>query len=109
VTRLEWLFWNCFLKHDETGYRFLRQKPVEWYILDFYCAKLKLGVEIDGESHEWRSDYDEERDMILRWLWIKIIRYSDTEVLKAFEWVRLDLEEKIKERAEELKVINPPS
>ncbi len=103
-TKAEWLFWNCILKNDWTWYRFLRQKPVDWYILDFYCAKLRLGIEIDGESHEWKGDYDEERDLILSGLGIKIIRYSDVEVLKNFEWVHLDLESEIEKRKGEVNI-----
>ncbi|MFA7717597.1 MAG: endonuclease domain-containing protein [Candidatus Absconditabacterales bacterium] len=101
-TKAEGLFWNCILNRDRTGYRFLRQKPIEGYILDFYCAKLKLGIEIDGESHEGRGDYDEERDLILLGLGIKIVRYSNTDVLKIFEGVHLDVEFQIKEREKEM-------
>jgi len=43
-------------------YRFLRQKPIGNYILDFYCSKLLLAIEIDGISHEDRIDYDHKRD-----------------------------------------------
>ncbi len=107
-TESEWLVWNCFLKWDKQWYRFLRQKPVGWYILDFYCPKLKLCIEIDGESHEWSWTYDEKRDTYLSSLWIKTVRYKDIRVHKKLESIWLDIEWVIYERAKELKR-NPPS
>lgn len=106
-TKSEWLVWNCLLKWDKLWYRFLRQKPIAGYILDFYCPKLKLCIEIDGESHEWVGDYDEKRDFLLKSLWIKTIRYKDDSVLHNLEWVWLDIEYIVTERSKEVK--NPPS
>jgi very-short-patch-repair endonuclease len=107
-TESEWLVRNCFLKWDKQGYRFLRQKPLGWYILDFYCPKLKLCIEIDGESHEWAWEYDEKRDAYLRSLWIKTVRYKDIRVHKKLESVWLDIEGVVYERVQELNQ-NPPS
>ena len=45
-TESEKYFWDEFLKDDRTGYRFLRQKPVSRFILDFYCSKLLLVIEL---------------------------------------------------------------
>jgi len=103
-TKSEWLFWNTILKWDRTWYRFLRQKPIEWYILDFYCPKLKLCIEIDGESHEWKGEYDEQRDQIVQLLWIKIIRYHEKDVLKKLEAVSIHINAEIEERVKELKL-----
>lgn len=105
-TKSEWLVWNMILKWDRTWYRFLRQKPIEWYILDFYCPKLKLGIEIDGESHENKGDYDEKRDYLLHSLWIKTIRYHDNDVLKQLEAISIHINAEIETRFKEL---NPPS
>jgi len=103
-TKSEWLFWNMLLKWNRTWYRFLRQKPIEWYILDFYCPKLKLGIEIDGISHEWKGDYDEKRDCLLQSLWIQMVRYHDNDILKKLEPVSLHLHSIIEERVKELKL-----
>ncbi len=84
------------------GYRFLRQKPIEDYIVDFYCSKLKLGIEIDGESHNEQIEYDEMRTLNLNKIGIKIIRYSNAEIMCNLEGVYFDLEKQVKERAEEL-------
>ncbi len=95
------------LKWDRTGYRFLRQKPIEWYILDFYCPKLKLAIEIDGESHENKWDYDQQRDRKLRSLGIKTLRYRDQDVDKKLEAVSEHMYTEIEQRMKELQ--NPPS
>ena len=108
-TESEWLFWNTILKWDRTWYRFLRQKPIKWYILDFYCAKLKLAIEIDGISHEGKGEYDEQRDKILQWLWIKTIRYREKDILKKLEAVSFHINTEIEIRYKELKLQNPPS
>lgn len=84
------------------GYRFLRQKPILNYILDFFCPKLKVGIEIDGESHDEHIEYDKKRTSNLNEIGIKLIRYSNAEVMCNLDGVYLDLEEKIKKREEEL-------
>ena len=84
------------------GYRFLRQKPILNYILDFFCPKLKVGIEIDGESHDEQAGYDEKRTSNLNEIGIKLVRYSNAEVMCNLDGVYLDLEKRIKEREEEL-------
>ena len=65
LTKAEALFWNIVLKYDKTGYRFLRQKIISSFILDFYCSKLRLGIEIDGRYHEDQKAYDRHRTDVL--------------------------------------------
>lgn len=71
------------------GIRVLRQRPIDNFIVDFYIPKLKLVIEIDWESHfdePWVA-YDIERTQILEWLWLKVIRFTNEEVMKNFNWV----------------------
>lgn len=71
------------------GIRVLRQRPIDNFIVDFYIPKLKLVIEIDWESHfdePWVA-YDIERTQILEWLWLKVIRFTNEEVMKNFHWV----------------------
>jgi very-short-patch-repair endonuclease len=104
MTEAEWKIRNLALKEDTTWYRFLRQKPIGNYILDFYCHKLKLGIEIDGDSHDRQGEYDEIRTEYFQTLWIKIIRYTNNQVYYKLEWVIMDLEREIEERKEELRL-----
>ena len=101
-TETEWKFWNLVLKKDMTWYRFLRQKPIWNYILDFYCDKLKLWIEIDDKSHDWKWEEDKERTKYLNTLWIKIIRYTNENINYHFDGVILDLEDKLNERNKEI-------
>ncbi len=57
-------------------YQFTRQKPIDKYIVDFYCSKLLLVIEIDGESHNDKQLYDERRDKQLRGLGLELIKHD---------------------------------
>ena len=82
--------------------QFLRQKPISRFILDFYCSKLLLDVEIDGDYHQKRRIYDEGREEILYTMGIKTIRFSNEQVLNNIGNVMAKLEITIKERTLEL-------
>ncbi len=64
-------------------YPILRQKPIDNYIVDFYCPKLRLVIEIDGDSHytDEGKSYDDERTRILESYGLKVLRFSNTEIL----------------------------
>ena len=81
---------------------FLRQKMIDFFILDFYCSKLMLWIEVDWESHEYNQDYDVQRDEKLRHIWVKIIRYRNEDVFDNLEWMREDILEEIKIRKIEI-------
>ncbi len=102
MTEAEWKIWNLVLRKDQIWYRFLRQKLIGNYILDFYCSKLKLWIEIDDESHNRKWEQDELRTKYLNNLWIKIIRYTNNNVHYKLDSVILDLETKLEERKIEL-------
>ena len=90
------------LKERPEWYKFIRQKMIDSFILDFYCAKLLLGIEIDGSSHDSRQVYDNIRSEKLWDRWIKIIRYTNEDVFYRLDWVSQDLAEELKTRANEL-------
>jgi very-short-patch-repair endonuclease len=104
ATRPENILWYELLKNKQMGYRFLRQKPVGNYILDFYCPKLKLAIELDGYSHEERVVYDTKRTFYLESIGIKVIRYLNHYLTKAPEYVAADLSKQIEMRKNELKI-----
>jgi len=60
-TKGEIKFWCELLRKRKSGYQFYRQKILLNYIVDFYCAKLKLVIEIDGTSHLEKTEYDSLR------------------------------------------------
>ncbi|MBI2075310.1 MAG: endonuclease domain-containing protein [Candidatus Harrisonbacteria bacterium] len=76
----EVFFWNE-LKSDKLGYRFLRQRPIGKYIVDFYCHALNLAIEIDGAaSHDNKIEADEARQMALESLGVRVMRFRDADV-----------------------------
>jgi very-short-patch-repair endonuclease len=79
--------WWCLRSHRLNGFQFRRQHPVRGYIADFYCAAAKLVVELDGESHEDRADYDERRTAALREEGLHVIRFVNTDVFENLDGV----------------------
>ncbi len=82
MTPAETYFWKAVKGNKLNGLHFRRQQVVNGFIADFYCDKLKLVVEIDGGVHEKQKDYDAERDRIIETLNIKVLRFTNQEVLK---------------------------
>jgi very-short-patch-repair endonuclease len=62
------------------GFKFRRQTPIAGYIADFYCARARLAVELDGESHIGRETHDEKRRQAIEARGFKVLRVWDTEV-----------------------------
>ncbi|MEM8486271.1 MAG: endonuclease domain-containing protein [Bacteroidota bacterium] len=81
-TTSEILLWQHLKRWQMHGYDFHRQRPVDRYILDFFCVELMLAIEIDGMSHELknRRERDVERQNRLEQLVIYIMRFDDLEV-----------------------------
>ena len=96
------LWYEVLRKRKLQGYKFLRQKPIGNFIVDFFCAKLLLVIEVDGESHSEQIEYDKRRTENLKSSGIKVIRYTNYEVLQNLEGVYLDLEKQIKIREGEI-------
>ncbi len=84
--------------------KFTRQKPLDEYIVDFYCAELMLAIEIAGDTHAGQEQYDKRRTENLNKHGIQVVRYTNTEVLNNLEGVYHDLQERISTR----KASNPP-
>jgi len=93
--------------------QFYRQKPIGDYIADFYCPKAKLVIEVDGSQHfsDEMTDYDRIRDEYLSSLGLRVLRFTNTEILTNTEGVL----ERISENMEEIPLnpqgkipLNPP-
>ena len=69
--------------------RVLKQRPIDNFIVDFYCAKLKLVIEVDGDSHftDEGKESDRRRTEILEGYGLKVIRFTNDAVLDNFEAV----------------------
>ncbi len=105
------LWYKVLRNRKLLNYKFLKQKPILNYILDFHCSKLLLGIELDGESHNEQMSYDKQRSESINKIGIKIIRYSNYDVLSNLDGVYFDLIKQIKIRERELEQppLVPPS
>jgi len=63
------------------GIKFRRQHIIDRFIVDFYCSKARLVVEVDGEIHKKNREYDQERDSILNEHGYRAIRFTNKQVL----------------------------
>ena len=87
-TLSEVLLWRYLKGKQIKGYDFHRQKPIDNYIVDFYCPDLQLAIEIDGCSHdENKENYDIHRQKRLESLGVKFLRFSDYNVKHNIEAV----------------------
>jgi very-short-patch-repair endonuclease len=82
---------EIFSRRQFSGYKFLRQKPIEHFIVDFYCAELAWVIEIDGDSHAEQARYDERRTTVLQQYGLTVIRYDNHDVLNNITGVYDDL------------------
>ncbi len=78
--------------------KFTRQKPLGAFIVDFYCSRLMLAIEIDGDSHAEQQEYDQQRKEKLNSLGIQVLRYTNDEVLNNIDGVYQDILQKVRER-----------
>jgi len=83
----EVLFWQQVHKGKFYGINFNRQKIIGNYIVDFYVPSLSLVIEIDGWSHNYKEEYDLERENYLKSLGLKIFKIPDIEVKRNLSWV----------------------
>jgi len=83
MTDAEKALWWKLRGKQQKGALFYRQKPIGRCIVDFYCAKAHLVIELDGGQHytEEGKEKDERRDGYMESLGLRVLRFSDREVL----------------------------
>ena len=89
-TDAEQKLWSLLRRGQLDGYHFRRQVPMAGYIVDFCCLSAGLGIEADGGQHSdpGAREYDQGRSQALLATGIRIIRFSDYEILKYPEAVQ---------------------
>jgi very-short-patch-repair endonuclease len=95
-TKAEEKLWNEVLRRKQTGYKFVRQKPIDRFVVDFYCSELSLAIEVDGGSHKKKKERDKARDDFLRVCGIKTIRFTNEEILGDIKKVKIILINELK-------------
>ena len=93
-TKSEILIWKRLKGKQRYGFDFHRQKPIDNFILDFFCHELMLGIEVDGYSHQ--IDEVQQRDEIkalkMKEMGITILRFRDDEIFKDLDQVILNID-----------------
>ena len=101
MTKEERHLWYDFLKTYPVQFR--RQYAVGNYIADFYCYRAKLVVELDGSQHyaPQGQQYDQKRTVFMESQGLKVLRFSNLDVLKRFAGVCEQIDLTVKERMQE--------
>jgi very-short-patch-repair endonuclease len=82
-TESERLLWNILRKYRNKGFLFRQQHPIYIFIADFYCHKIKLVIEVDGGVHfnDESQEHDDGRTGVMENFGIKVIRFTNDQVL----------------------------
>lgn len=104
MTKSEIILWNHLRRKQILNLRFNRQKPISKYILDFYCSKIKLAIEIDGSQHfeDNGLEYDSIRDNTLLQSGIRVLRFTNIDIFKNLNLVLEEVYRVCEERLQEL-------
>ncbi|MBI5194366.1 MAG: endonuclease domain-containing protein [Nitrospirae bacterium] len=82
-TDAEQLLWNHLRMKQMEGLKFIRQQPIDKYIVDFVCFENRIIIEVDGGQHAAERNKDIERDAYLQRFGFKVLRFWNNEVLAA--------------------------
>jgi very-short-patch-repair endonuclease len=98
LTPQERKLWYDFLARYPV--RFQRQKVIDRYIADFYCASSMLVIEVDGGGHytDEQKSYDEKRTETLTGYGLQVMRFTNRDVMKNFEGVCFEIDKAVKAR-----------
>ena len=81
-TPAEALLWQHLRERKLNGFKFRRQHPIERFIVDFFCAEVRLIIEVDGEIHQYTIEEDHLRQSFLESLNFRVLRFTNAEVLQ---------------------------
>lgn len=98
MTYQENLLWEKLKGKQICGVRFRRQHPIWFFIADFYCHEIKLVVEVDGEIHSDKTDYDDGRSAEMEKFGILVLRVTNSEVDAGLERVICKIKTIVNER-----------
>lgn len=107
MTPAERHLWYDFLCRSQP--RFLRQKPIDHFIVDFYCPTVRLAIEVDGGVHGSNEQLaaDEDRSRVLEGYGIKVIRFMNEDVMTSITEVVEEIQQVVEDRMRE-RFGNPP-
>jgi very-short-patch-repair endonuclease len=86
-TPAEAALWSRLSDSTVLGHKFRRQHPIDRFIVDFYCASARLAIEVDGPIHDEQREHDAVRQARLESLGIRVLRFTNAEVLGVLDTV----------------------
>ncbi len=95
MTRAEIFLWQEIRKKQISGFGFKRQYSIGGFIVDFYCPKVKLAIEVDGKYHEYNKEYDKAREEFIKRFGIIFLRFKNEEVINNWDIVNLKIEKRL--------------
>ncbi len=102
MTWAEVALWQHLKRKQVFGFDFDRQRPIGEFIVDFYCKRLRLAIEVDGRSHDYKEDADRRRDHILAGLGVRVVRVWNAEIREDLGGVLRRIQAVVQERAAEM-------
>jgi len=91
MTEAEEKFWKGVRGRKIGGMKFRRQQVIAGFVVDFFCARSGLVVEIDGSVHDDRLEYDLDREAVLKGMGLKVLRFSNEQIMEGWEEVKASL------------------
>ncbi|MEM9913750.1 MAG: endonuclease domain-containing protein [Planctomycetota bacterium] len=91
MTIPERMLWNVLRTRSIHGLKFRRQTPIDRFIVDFYCPAIGLVIELDGMSHVGHTEQDRKRTDHLQSLGLRVVRYTNDQIIHNLDAVYLDL------------------
>ena len=91
MTPAEATLWRALKGSKASGLKFRRQQGIGPFILDFYCPKYRIGIELDGASHDNKFEYDAERTAYLHEQGIRVLRFSNQQVFTSMQVVLAEI------------------
>jgi very-short-patch-repair endonuclease len=98
MTNAEKQLWEKLKGKQIMGLRFRSQHPIDIFIADFYCHEARLVIEIDGDIHNGQFEYDDGREAEIEKYNIKVIRFSNNEIINEIDTVIIKIKAIVKER-----------
>jgi very-short-patch-repair endonuclease len=80
MTEAEAILWSALRARRCNGYKFRRQVPIDWFIVDFLCSQAQLIIEIDGLIHDSQKGYDHDREREIRKRGYRILRFTNEDI-----------------------------
>ncbi|HVN59427.1 MAG TPA: endonuclease domain-containing protein [Bacteroidales bacterium] len=91
MTKSEKMLWELLKNNKLCGCHFRKQHPYGIYIIDFFCYKAGLAIEVDGKIHLGKREYDEKREEYLIRSGLRILRFKNEDIESRPEWVKEEI------------------